>query len=68
MKMTVDIFISPDGKVTADVIDGQGKACISQVLAELEAMLGEATTTKLKPEFQWDTEAIQLLREQGVTA
>lgn len=67
MKMTIDILITPDGQIKADVVDGhQGKACITKLLAGLQELLGEPGTTKLKPEYQLDMEVINILRQQEV--
>lgn len=66
MKMSINIVITADGQVKADVVDGRGPACITEVLAGLEQLLGEADTTRLKPEHQWDTEVVQMLRQQEV--
>ena len=68
MKMTIDIFISAEGKVTADVVGGHGPVCITEILAGLEELLGEADVTKIKPEYQWDDEVVQMLLRQEVGA
>lgn len=68
MKMTIDIFIGRDGKVTADVVGGHGPVCITEILAGLEELLGEASSTDLKPEYEWDPEVIQMLQRQEVQA
>lgn len=64
MKMTIDILIAADGQVKAEVVDGKGPACITEVLEPLEALLGQATETHLKPEYEWDEEVVQMLRQQ----
>lgn len=64
--MKIDILIRPDGTVVADVINGQGHACITKLLAPLEELLGKASTTRLKPEYEWDEEVVQMLQRQKV--
>lgn len=68
MRMTLDITITPDGRVKADVVGGQGETCITEILAGLEALLGLATVTKLKPEYEWDEQAVRMLQQQEVRA
>jgi len=68
MKMAVQIIITKDGQVSADVIGGRGDLCITHILAGLEELLGPADNTKLKPEYQFDTEVTAILRSQEVKA
>ncbi len=49
--MEIIIKIGEGGKVTAEVLGGHGPVCISEVLAGLEALLGGASNTELKPEY-----------------
>ena len=66
MKVTVNFVISPDGKIAVDVIGAKGKACMTQILEEIEALIGPASDTRLKPEYELDHEVIEILRDQGV--
>lgn len=66
MKVTVNFVISPEGKVAVDVVGAQGKVCMTEVLEEMEALLGPADHTKFKPEYELDVEVIEALRDQGV--
>jgi len=63
MKVTIDIKIHPNGQIEADVIGGQGHTCISDILAGLEALVGEASTTRLKPEYEWEPDIVQASEE-----
>lgn len=66
MKVTVNFVITKDGRVAVDVVGGQGKICVTEILGPIEELLGKATTTKLKPEYELDQEVIQIMRDQGV--
>jgi len=66
MKVQVNFMISPDGKVAVDVVGAKGKVCMTEVLEEIEALLGASTHTKFKPEYELDLEVIEALRDQGV--
>lgn len=66
MKMTLEILITANGQVKAEVVDGVGPACITEVLGPLEALLGKATETHHKPEYEWDEEVVQMLQQQEV--
>lgn len=65
MQMTIEIIITPGGQVRAEVVDGIGPKC-TEALAGLEALLGEASETHLKPEYEWDEEALRLIGQQEV--
>lgn len=65
-QMNIDIVIEPNGQVHADVVDGVGPKCITEVLAGLEELLGEASVTHLKPSYEWDEEVLDLIRQQEV--
>ena len=66
MKMQINVVITKEGQVVADVVGGQGKLCITEILGPIEELLGKATTTKLKPEYEFDQEVVQIMRDQGV--
>lgn len=64
MKVNVTFMIGPNGEVVADVVGGQGKVCITEILGPLEELLGTASYTKHKPEYALDREVIRLLKGQ----
>jgi len=66
MKVTVNFVISPDGKIAVDVVGAQGKVCMTEILEEIEALLGTSTHTKFKPEYELDHEVVEIMRDQGV--
>lgn len=68
MKMKLHILITADGQIKAEVVDGAGPACITEVLEPLEALLGPASETHLKPEYEWDEEVVQMLQQQEAQA
>ena len=39
------------GDFSADVLGHEGPGCLDQILAELEGLIGPATVTKKKPEY-----------------
>lgn len=65
-EVQVNFVIAPDGQVAIDVIGGKGKGCITEILGPMEELLGQASTTKLKPEYEFDQEVVQIMRDQGV--
>lgn len=60
--MEIIISITEKGEVKADIVGGKGRGCMD-VLAPLEDLLGQASQTGLKPEYQWDEEVVSLLKE-----
>jgi len=66
MKVTVNFVISPKGEVLADVVGAQGRICMTEILEQIEELLGQASYTKKKPEYELDLEIVQVLRDQGV--
>jgi len=66
MRIQINFMISPEGKVAVDVVGAKGKVCMTEVLEEIEALLGAADHTKFKPEYELDVEVIEALRDQGV--
>lgn len=65
-QVQVNIVITPDGQVAVDVVGGKGKSCITEILGPIEELLGEATDTKLKPEYEIDHVVVQIMRDQGL--
>lgn len=65
MKIVVEITISPQGQMTVDVKGAKGPVCMD-VLEQLEALVGEASQTQRKPEYELDVEVLEALRDQGV--
>ena len=66
MKVTVNFVIGPRGEVIADVVGAQGKVCMTEIMEQIEELLGQASYTKKKPEYELDLEIVQVLRDQGV--
>lgn len=66
VKMKVTFVIGPDGQVKADVVNGQGYKCITEVLGPLEELLGQAERTDYKPEYELDYEALRFIESQKV--
>ena len=65
-QVQVNFVITADGQVAIDVIGGKGKGCITEILGPIEELLGEATHTKTKPEYEIDHVVVQLMRDQGL--
>jgi hypothetical protein len=66
MKVTVNFVISPKGEVAVDVIGAKGPVCMTEILEEMEALLGPSTDTKFKPEYELDLEVVEILRDQEI--
>ena len=65
-QVQVNFVIRADGQVAADVVGAKGKVCVTDILGPMEELLGLANYTKYKPEYEFDQEVVQIMRDQGV--